>query len=241
MTNEDKAFARHGSQKMIYDCRMGPQCIFHDGAFYAAWQANPESGRALPHIARRGPEGDWSQPVVLGDVERYDHHLAPVIWLDSGLHVHALYHCHIRRDGARHLLSEKPLDVTAWREGPRPAQSISYPRVLKHPSGRLVLYFRALGHMGYWTCRLSEDGGMSWRDPAGPLVDLDRDPQVPGDEFAASYHSAALGPDGRTLYAAFIYKEERQRTHPLYKVRVDGLDRMNLYCARLDLDSGQLS
>ena len=71
-------FAQYGSEKMIYDVRMGPQCLHHNGTFYVVYQANRAGGRALPHITQRAPNGE-SYPVI-GDVARYYHHYAPILW-----------------------------------------------------------------------------------------------------------------------------------------------------------------
>ncbi|WP_269541347.1 BNR-4 repeat-containing protein [Cerasicoccus fimbriatus] len=234
------SFARHGSEKMIYDIRMGPQCIHHEGEYFAAYQANPKGGKALPHIIKRGRDGQWSEPVVLGDVKTYDHHLAPVIWLDAELRIHALYHCHITAHESVHVVSKAPLDITQWEPAPPVAPSISYPSVFPLRDGRVLLFHRPLGHMGYWTYQVSSDGGFSWRHPARPLVDFDRDPKIPGDDWAGSYHSAAISPDGQRLCLAFVYWDERLWPHPRYGRSMGHRNRCHLYYAELELASGEL-
>ncbi|MBV7335724.1 BNR repeat-containing protein [Chloroflexi bacterium TSY] len=233
-------FAQHGSEKMIYDIRMGPQCLHHDGAFYAVYQSNPENGKALPHVIKRDQNGMWTTPIVLGDVSNYDHHFAPILWIDAQQHFHVVYHCHGRLNEARHKISTAPLDITLWRDGPPVTPSISYPRLLNCPSGQLLLYYRTLGHMGYWTYQISDDGGYTWQRPDVPLVDFDYRPEVPGDEWAGSYHSVALGHDGKSLHMAFVYWDERKQVHPLYKRTVGHMNRYNLYYMRLDLSSKKI-
>ena len=144
---DPRPFAAHGSEKMIYDVRMGPQCLCRDGTFWVAYLANPDGDKALPHIIRRDLHGTWLDPVVLGDVACYDHHFAPVLWFDAAEHIHVLYHCHSGLDEARHLVSAAPLDCARWTDAPPIAPSISYPRLLRCPDSELVLYYRALGHM----------------------------------------------------------------------------------------------
>lgn len=235
-----RPFAQHGSEKMIYDVRMGPQCLHDRGVFYAVYQANPAGGRALPHIVRRDISGQWSKPVVLGDVARWDHHYAPILWADAKRHLHVLFHCHFQLNEARHKVSSSPMDISSWVDGPLLAPSISYPRVLRAPDGRLLLYYRSLGHMGWWTYNLSEDGGATWPVPRSPLVDFDHRPEIPGDEWAGSYHSVAPGRDGKSLHLAFVRWDERNFVNPLYGEPVGLQARYDLHYARLDIASDRL-
>ncbi|MFW6059972.1 MAG: BNR-4 repeat-containing protein [Phycisphaeraceae bacterium] len=234
-----RPFASHGSEKMIYDIRMGPQCLHHDGTFWAVYQANPQSGKPLPHIIRRDPHGRWSAPVVLGETSHFDHHFAPVLWADAQTRFHVLYHCHVH-GGGRHLVSGAGYDLENWEEAPCIAPSISYPRLLRCPDRTLVLYYRALGHMGFWTYRTSADDGLTWHGPATPHVDFDQRPELPGDEWAGSYHSVALSRDGASLHVAFVYWDERGLVNPLYERKVGFMDRYNLYYLRLHLASGAI-
>ena len=237
---EAPAFARYGCEKMIYDIRMGPQCVEADGVFFAAYLANPAGGKAVPHVIMRDRSGTWSEPVALADVPRFDHHFAPILWLDADRRVHVLSHCHASLRGSRHMVSVAPTDITGWREGPEVAPSISYPRVVRLPGGRMLLYHRVLGHMGYWTYQTSNDGGFTWKRRATPLVDFDQRPEAPGDEWAGSYHSVAPGKDGESLHIAFVYWDERKQVHPVYGIRLAHMDRYHLYYARLDIASGRL-
>lgn len=235
-----ESFARHGSEKMLYDVRMGPQCVYAGGAHYFAYQANAAGGKARPYIIRRSADGVWGEPVDLGDVTHYDHHFAPVLWIDATQHIHVLYHCHIYEDESRHLVSERPLDITAWREAPQVAPSISYPRVIPLPGGRLLLFYRALGHMGFWTYRISDDGGFTWNQPVEALVDFDHRPTISGDDWAGSYHSAIPSADGRSLHLGFVDWDERNWPHPIYGSPPGNRDRRHLFYTRLDIESGQL-
>mgnify|MGYP003821368519 CR=1 FL=1 len=239
--NHATPFARHGCEKMIYDIRMGPQCIQADGMHFAAYLAGPAAGgKALPHIIRRDRSGAWGEPVALGDVPKFDHHFAPVLWVDADGHVHVLSHCHASLHGSRHVVSSARLSVEEWRDAPEVAPSISYPRIVKLPGGRLLLYHRVLGHMGYWTYQVSDDGGFSWKRRGTPLVDFDQRPEAPGDEWSGSYHSVAPGKDGESLHLAFVYWDERKQVHPVYGVRLAHMDRYHLFYARVDIASGRL-
>lgn len=240
MSELPRSFGRHGSEKMVYDVRMGPQCLHDRGCFYAAYQANAAGGRALPHIICRDADGRWSDPVVLGDVARWDHHYAPILWTDAQRHIHVLFHCHFQLNEARHMVSSSPMDITSWSDGPPLAPSISYPRMLRASASRMLFYYRSLGHMGWWTYNVSSDGGAIWPQPKPPLVDFDHRPEIPGDEWAGSYHNVALSLDGKSLHIAFVRWDERNFVNLLYGKPVGLQARYDLYYARLEIDSGSL-
>lgn len=233
-------FAFHGSEKMIYDIRMGPQALYHEGCYYICYQANEKNGRALPHIIQRGIDGVWSPPVILGDVTGYNPHFAPVIWLDATLHIHVMYHAYMQHNKSIHTVSSRPLDISSWERAPIVAASISYPRILPLAEGRWGLYYRALGTMGYWTYQTSTDGGATWSGNAQPVVDFDQHPHFPGEEWAGSYHSVVASNDGRSLHVAFVYGDERNLVHPVFKKKLENRNRYNLYYMRIDCASGNL-
>jgi hypothetical protein len=71
-------------------------------------------------------------------------------------------------------------------------------------------------------------------------VDFDYLPEIPGDEWAGSYHSVALSDDGTSLHIAFVRWDERNQVHPLYGRPVGLMNRYDLYYVRLDLSTEQL-
>ena len=156
---ESKAFAENGIEKMLYDVRMGPQAVYHDGVITVVYQCDSERvGLGHPHIRSYDVEGaSWSDPVRIGTVSRYDHHLAPILWFDQDEWLHVLFDCH-RRTGGQHLVSVKPKTIEEWQEAAPVDHSISYPRVFPLPDGRHLMYSRTFGHQGYWTFRVSDDG-----------------------------------------------------------------------------------
>ena len=225
---------------MIYDVRMGPQGLYHEGAYYITYQASPKAGAYCACAMERDASGVWSEPTVIGEASHYDHHYAPVLWLDSDDYIHVLYHCHSSLHGSIHKISTRPLDISSWEAAQEIAPSISYPRLLRCPSGNLILYYRSLGHMGYWTLKTSNDGGHSWESWPNPIVDFDQSPIEPGDEWAGTYHSVALSRDGRSIHVAFTYWDERKKPHPAYGIEVGTRNRYNLYYARVDIDFKEL-
>src|SRR5262245_22236808 len=120
---KQKHFANYGSEKMIFDVRMGPQALFHTGMIYIVYQANQQDFAAHPHIIMYNyGTKSWSHPVKLGENPgKYDHHLAPILWIDDSDHLHVLYGCHLT--AGTHLISRKPGATDEWEEGPRIAKS----------------------------------------------------------------------------------------------------------------------
>jgi len=240
---EVKAFAKHGIEKMLYDVRMGPQAVSHDGVIYVVYQSNPDGPEGQPHIrsydtARR----EWSDEVRVGTVARYDQHFAPILWIDHDEHLHILFGCH-GRTGGTHIVSEAPLAIDRWKAAPEVYDSISYPRVFPLPDGRFLMYSRTYGHLGYWTYRMSDDGTY-WRETR-PLIDFDQDPQRRDDVWEATYQSVALDASGSGLHISYVrFSEEegiRKRENPLYGRHVAHYGRHNLYYAHLNIDSNCLT
>ena len=239
-----KAFAEDGIEKMLYDVRMGPQAVFHEGVIYVVYQRDSENvGRGHPHIRTYDVEkGVWSEPVQIGRVKGYDHHFAPVLWFDAQAHLHVLFECHVRT-GGQHIVSTRPMSIDAWEPGPQVDHSISYPRVLPLPGGRHLMYSRTFGHQGYWTYRVSDDGN-TW-SPTSALIDFDQDPQVDGDTWAGTYQNVGLDVDATGLHIAITTFHEgdsvRKRPNPRYDIHVPHSDRRNLYYVHLDIGSGRIT
>ena len=158
-----KPFAQYGCEKMIYDVRMGPMAVHSEDVIYAVYQANPDGPEAHPHIITYDVQRKiWSDPVQVGTVKHYDHHYAPIVWLDHEKHIHVLFNCHGGQHSAIHLVSTAPGPMEKWREAPEIAPSITYPRAVRVYDDKLLLFYRSPGHMGYWTYQISEDGA-SWK------------------------------------------------------------------------------
>ena len=123
-----KSFATHGTEKMIYDARMEPQALMHKDVLYIVYQADRTKSIGNPHIISYDTKREqWSEPAQIAIVPRYDHHYAPVLWIDRDEHFHILYGCH--GGSGIHLVSEKPGDFTRWKKSATIAPSISYPKM----------------------------------------------------------------------------------------------------------------
>ncbi|MFC1712259.1 BNR-4 repeat-containing protein [Candidatus Poribacteria bacterium] len=236
-----KPFAHYGCEKMIYDVRMGPMAVHSRKVIYIVYQANPNGHEAHPHIITYDLQNrKWSEPVQIGTVKRYDHHFAPIVWIDHEEHIHVLFNCHGAQHSALHMVSASPGSIAEWRQAPMIAPSITYPRVVRVCDDRILIFYRALGHMGYWSYQISDDGGYTWTPHSVPVIDFDQNPRVDSDTWAGTYHSVCPSKDGRSLHIAFVYWDERKGRNALYKRRFTSINRHHLYYLRLDIPSGCL-
>jgi len=239
-----KMFANYGCEKMFYDLRMGPQVIKRDDTLFIVYQANKEGICANPYIICYNiKDKKWSGQMQVGQSvgTEFDHHRCPVIWIDDDNYIHVLFDCHGQQ--GQHRVSKRKLDISEWGEGPVVAPSISYPHVFRMPGNKVCIYYRALGHMGFWAYVLSFDGGYNWSKPV-KVVDFDQNPTDDADTWAGSYHSAQLDTDGHTLHVGFTYFDERgiwKFIHPRYHRKPSVNTRYNLYYLSVDLQTGIVS
>ena len=239
-------FAENGGLKMLYDNRMYPQAIEHQGRVYMVWRAK----NGFPYIrSRELATRRFSEPVNLLkgredqiDAPKYkrDHHYAPIVWNDSGGYLHVLFGCHVISGGV-HLISRQPRSFAEWRQAPAIARSISYPKAHRIHGDQTLIYFRHKGHLGYWSYRVSADGGKTWNAPRRPPINLNLEPHDGYlAEHAGSYHTTRVSKDGRTLHVAFIWKVEEPVFNSRYKQQLhDHTQRYNLYYLKVDLGSGK--
>ena len=239
-------FAEDGALKMLYDNRMYPQAVESGGHVYIVWRG---SG-GLPWIrAYDLGSRSFSEPRMLLDgldveidAERFrrDQHYAPVVWAESDGRLHVAFGFH--RTPGYHLASSRPGDIGRWELLPAISHSVSYPQVHRIAGGRTLVYFRESGHLGFWTYRVSADGGRTWQGPGSPVIDMDAPPhRSPLASHAGSYQTTQVSADGRSLHIAFVWKvEEPVRSSRYGGVMHDYTRRHNLYYVRLDLETGKV-
>jgi len=236
-------FATGGGLKMLYDNRMYPQAIEHQGKVHIVWRGI----EGYPYLVRYDREQrTFSESTMLleamldqVDQEKYrgDHHFAPVIWLDESEHWHVVFGCH-NSPGVQ-LISASPRETSAWVEGPSVSDSASYPKIHRVGDSRTLVYFRHTGHLGAWQYRLSSDGGRQWDGEPFTVVDMNAEPQ---DGFlashAGSYNTTRVSADGKRLHVAFIWKVEEPVFNRRYgRMLDDHTQRYNLYYFYFDLAS----
>lgn len=236
-------FAANGFEKMLYDARQSPVSIVHKDKLYVVWGGD-ETGLPEPNLRVYDIKtGKWSDPIRPAELKRKapDHHMNPVIWVDNEDRFHILYGVHC--SAGTHVYTPDPSDLTKWVEGPQVAPDITYPKIMKTKDGTLVMFYRILAHMGWWTYIVSRDGGFSWSKPVS-LIDFDRDPIEGEDDWASTYHNCRISKDGKSLHLGFVYFHERGMynwMHPLYKVAPKVKTRFDLYYAKVDIETGRIT
>ncbi len=238
-------FAEDGALKMLYDSRMFPQAVESGGSLYIVWRG---SG-GLPWIRAYDLETRrFSDPRMLlegTDIainpRRFagDQHYSPVVWAEGDGRLHVAFGFH--RTPGFHLATARPADIGRWKQLPAISTSVSYPQIHRIAGGRTLAYFRDGGHLGFWTYRVSDDSGLTWRRPDRPVVDMDAPPhESPLASHAGSYHATRVSADGRTLHVAFVWKvEEPVKSERYGTVLHDYTRRHNLHYLRVDLASGK--
>ncbi|MBR1918770.1 MAG: BNR-4 repeat-containing protein [Spirochaetales bacterium] len=235
-------FAVNGFEKMLYDARQSPVAITHKDKLYVAWGGGND-GLPRPHIIEYDmKKGKWSEAIRPAELEREapDHHMNPVLWVDDQDRLHMLFGVHC--SPGTHIYTPEPGNIERWEKGPQIAPDITYPKIMKKADGTLIMFYRVLAHMGWWTYITSRDGGFSWTKPLS-LIDFDRDPVEGEDDWASSYHNCRMSRDGKSLHLGFVYFHERGMygwIHPIYKVKPGVQTRFDLYYARVDIDSGRI-
>ena len=254
-SSEPLVFGKGGQKKMLYDRRQRPQAVYLDGqvhlVFNGGWKEGKKPNlRTVPMVTTYDPETrSFSEVVTLGASSK-DHHYGPVIWADDAGYLHVLSGCH--RTPGSHLISKKTGSIGTsrndWREGAGIAPSISYPTVYNIDGGKEMIYYRALGHFGYWTYSITEDSGATWRTCDRAVTDMD----VAGRFEWSSYQTKLLSQDGKSLHVAFIVYDDcrfedpdRAMSDRLFNPRYEEAThqdwKYNLYYIKVDLSSGEVT
>jgi hypothetical protein len=236
--NAPTPFARHGAEKTIFDARMQPQALYHEGAVTVAYQANPEGLPGHPHITvYDASRGAWTRPHRLGFVHEADHHLAPIVWLDAAGLRHVLYGCH--RSPGVHLVQAAPGAVDNWRRVDPIGDDVSFPSVRHIDAHRRVMTHRVGGHLGHWVYRTSDDG-VTWSPPR-PLIDFNRDPADTIDRHAGCYLTTCAGREPDVLHLGLCRWDDREDVHPHYSIHSASHSRYDLYYLKLNVATGEVT
>lgn len=221
--------ATDGHLKMLYDNRMHPAAIGHDGQIYITWRGD----KGYPQVRSYDLESrEFSDQVNIltgledvFDVEKYtrDQHYNPVIWKASDNHFNIIAGCHgnspRRYSDCDKMRSKKPGDINSgWEKVDSTINiSVNYPKAYRIFNDQTLMHFRNGGHLGSWTYRVSPDGTYNWKGPENDLVDLNgmdpyETPMPAGmdclDYHAGSYHSIRISHDGKTMHNSFVWAQQ---------------------------------
>jgi hypothetical protein len=240
-------FADNGTLKMLYDNRMHPQALEHDGSVYIVWRGE----KGFPYIISYDLESrEFSRPSMLlagmeekVDARKYkkDHHFSPVIWIDSEGYFHVLSGCH--RTPGTHLISKQfgsiGSSLDSWDTVAQIAPGISYPTIFSIHDDKELIYYRTGGHTSSWTYRITDDNGKTWTGPSRDVTDMD----INGRTEWSSYQTTLPSRDGRFLHVAFITYDDNKSDdptrfyNPRYDQEVENEWKYNLYYVKIDLQA----
>jgi len=238
-TPSPRPFARCGAEKMIYDSRMGPQALRMGRRVVIAFHGAEGELPGHPHVvAYEIDAGEWIGPYRIGTAAGQDHHFAPVIWTDDTGALHALYNCHNRPGD--HLVATNPQRLDRWQAAGPIAECITYPWVRRLSHQLTALVYRVQGHLGYTVYHTSTDGGATWGPPRS-FLDFNLHPADEADAMAGTYWAYAPAADGRSLHVGFCWWDERRNIHPNYRFKRDIFSRYDLFYARLDTVTGEMT
>jgi hypothetical protein len=219
----------------FYNYYITPHAIEEAGKVFCAYQ----DGNGKPIVMAYDIEKkQWSGPVRASDIGLgADTHGNPSICIDAKGHIHLFFGCHGR--AMRHVKSQKPYDITKWRAMPSPTPRATYPETIRMADGKILLFYRAGGHMEPWSMRISEDNGSSWSQ-AQRIIEMRLDPP---DRLAAAYATFLPGADCRTVHGLFLHKDDnptRVKKHPWRPLKYPGLHeavyRYNVYYIKRDAE-----
>ena len=221
----------------FYDYYICPHAVEGDGKVFCAYQ----DGGGRPIAMAYDPASKaWAGPVRASDHGLgADTHGNPSVCLDGRGRVHLFFGCHGR--AMWHVRSKRPYDITEWEKMPSPTDRATYPETLRLADGRLLLFYRAGGHMEPWSMRTSRDDGESW-SPAERIIEMRLKPK---DRLAAAYCAFLPGAAYRTVHCFFVHKDDnpgsgRGKPHPWRPLKYPGLHeavyRYNVYYIRRDAD-----
>lgn len=221
----------------FYNYYICPHAIEEGGKVFCAYQDGQGRPIAMAYdVAAR----TWAGPVRasshgLGK----DTHGNPSICADRRGRIHLFFGCHGRK--MWHVRTARPRDISEWRQMPHPTDRATYPEILRLADGRLLLFYRAGGHVAPWLMRTSRDDGETW-SPAERIIEMRL---APRDPKAAAYCAFLPGAGYRTVHGFFVHKDDnpgfgRGKPHPWRPLKYPGLHeavyRYNVYYVRRDAD-----
>ncbi len=244
-----QAFADNGYFNMLYDRRQRPASVSIGDKVHIVINGNVHEVdgkvRVSPCIITYDTKTKTFSDIVELDVQKTDHHYAPVIFSDNNDYLHVLYGCH--KEQGTHIISKQPNSIGTskddWVKGADIASSISYPTFYRISGSREILYHRHEGHSGAWTYTISDDNGQTWTPAQSFVTDLDSKAYP---EYS-SYQTKLPSKDGKYLHVVFTSYDDCKKNiperlyNPRYKRVVKNSWKYNLYYVRIDTETGEVT
>ena len=219
-----------------------------NGVTYVSYQGPNED----PYVAAYNHANRlWSGPFKAGTsilgkdpAKKIDSHGKPTMIIDDAGYIHLFYGGHggdklihgsnplgDRHSGEnRHSVSQRPYDITAWRDLNNVTPFGTYNQAVKMDNGDIYLFYRHGAHRSDWVYQKSVDNGLSFGAPVSILKTKRRDDGIGADSWYASF---SKGLDGK-IVMGFDYHACWDRGAPRNDRGGHSTERKNLYFAQFD-------
>ncbi|MCA9013125.1 MAG: BNR-4 repeat-containing protein, partial [Planctomycetaceae bacterium] len=216
-----------------------PSGHHHQGTTFLAFEGTDRA----PHVCSYNHKTrTWVGPVKAGDNLLFatnDGHGRPSIVVDNRGYIHLAYGGHGGHRGLginplgtnghgeqTHVVSMKPMDVTAWRKVENISPFGTYSQFVKSDEGHLYLFFRHGTHKSDWVYQCSTDAGETFGPPVIVLMHrTDRDDPTIHQKWYAFFNKGTKN----TVHCCFVL-------HPCREKPGHNTDRRNVYYMKMSFD-----
>ncbi len=225
------------------------------GITYVSYQGPNED----PHVAAYNhATKEWSGPFKAGTsilgkdpTKKIDSHGKPTMIIDDEGYIHIFYGGHggvkaLHGDNPlggyhsgenRHAVSQKPYDITSWRDLNNITPFGTYNQAVKMDNGDIYLFYRHGAHRSDWVYQKSTDNGLTFETPVSFLESKRRDDDIGHDSWYASVSKGA----GDDIVIGFDYHYCWDRGAPRNNRGGHSTERKNLYFMKFDTKNNRWS
>ena len=219
-----------------------------DGITYVSYQGSNED----PYVAAYNHQTqEWSGPFKAGTsilgkdpTKKIDSHGKPTMIIDDKGYIHIFYGGHggvkalhgenslggYHSGENRHAVSQKPFDITSWRDLNNITPFGTYNQAVKMDNGDIYLFYRHGAHRSDWVYQKSTDNGLTFAAPVSFLKSKRRDDNIGSDSWYASVSKGA----GNEIVIGFDYHYCWDRDAPRNNRGGHSTERKNLYFVKFN-------
>lgn len=219
-----------------------------NGITYVAYQGPNED----PYVASYNHETQaWSGPFQAGTsilgkdpTKKIDSHGKPTMIIDDEGYIHIFYGGHggdktlhgenplggHHSGENRHAVSQKPFDITNWRDLNNVPPFGTYNQAIKMDNDDIYLFYRHGAHRSDWVYQKSVDNGLTFEEPVSFLRSKRRNDNIGSDSWYASVSKGT----GDEIVIGFDYHYCWDREAPRNNRGGHSTERKNLYFVKFD-------
>ncbi len=219
-----------------------------NGITYISYQGTNED----PYVASYNhSKQEWSGPFKAGTsilgkdpTKKIDSHGKPTMIIDDEGYIHIFYGGHggvkdlhgantlgdYHSGENRHAVSQKPYDITAWRDLNNITPFGTYNQAVKMDNGDIYLFYRHGAHRSDWVYQKSSDNGLTFSEPVSFLKSKRREDNISNDSWYASVSKGV----GDEIVIGFDYHYCWDRGAPRNNRGGHSTERKNLYFVKFN-------